>query len=305
MNTRRAVIVDKVIKVYEGRGEKVTALREVSLAVNEGEIVTIMGPSGSGKTTLMNLIAGVDKPTAGKIIVFGYNVHSMNEEELRKYRLGIVGYVFQQHNLIPTLTAIENILLPMTLAGKPDTAKAKKLLEKVGLKGKENRFPEELSGGEQQRLAVAVALANEPKLVIADEPTGELDMATGEKIVKLLLSEAKNEGRTIIITTHDPRVARMTDRVILLEDGRIRGSYSPQKLVAEGPTGEIATERVIVEYFKKLLNDLRAKKASLAEKLAKGEITIEELVEEYNKLKSLEEAIIDELIRLGAGVEAL
>ncbi len=305
MSDGKAVIVDRVIKVYESRGERVTALREVSLTVDEGEIVTIMGPSGSGKTTLMNLIAGIDKPTAGKVIVFGRQVHSMREEELRKYRLHVVGYVFQQHNLIPTLTAVENVLLPMTLAGKPDEAKARKLLERVGLSGKENRFPEELSGGEQQRLAVAVALANEPRLVIADEPTGELDMATGEKIVKLLVSEARDEGRTVIITTHDPRVARMTDRVVLLEDGRIRGSYSPQRIAAEGPSGEVAVERVIVEYFKRLLSDVRERKAKLAERLARGEITVDELVEEYNKLRSLEEAIVDELSRLGAGVEAL
>jgi putative ABC transport system ATP-binding protein len=305
MSDSKAVVVDRVIKIYESRGEKVTALREVSLSVDEGEVVTVMGPSGSGKTTLMNLIAGVDKPTAGKVIVYGRMVHRMSEEELRRYRLEVVGYVFQQHNLIPTLTALENVLLPMSLAGKRDPERAKRLLRQVGLQGKEERFPEELSGGEQQRLAVAVALANEPRLVIADEPTGELDLATGEKVVKLLIAQSREAGRTVVITTHDPRVARMTDRVILLEDGRIRGSYSPQKLGVEGPSGEVAVERVIVEYFKRLLDDVRTRKEKLAERLARGEISIDELVEEYNRLRSLEEAIIGELSRLGAGVEAL
>ncbi len=300
-----AVIVEKVIKVYESRGDRVTALREVSLKVEEGEIITIMGPSGSGKTTLLNLITGVDKPTAGKIIVFGREIHKMDEEALRSYRLNTVGYVFQQHNLIPTLNALENVLLPMTLAGRRDESRARSLLREVGLEGKEKRFPEELSGGEQQRLAVAVALANEPKLVVADEPTGELDLATGERVVKLLVKQSRDYGRTVIITTHDPRVARMTDRVVLLEDGRIRGSYLPSRIAAEGPSGEVEAERVLVEYFKRLLRDVREKKNLLASKLASGEISVEELVGEYIRLKSLEEALIAELSRLGAGVEAL
>jgi len=300
-----AVVVDRVIKVYESGGQRVPALREVSLTVSEGEIVAIMGPSGSGKTTLLNLIGGIDKPTAGSVVVFGREVSSMGEEELRKYRLETVGYVFQQFNLIPTLTALENVLLPMQLAGRPNRERARRLLASVGLEGKEDRLPEQLSGGEQQRLAIAVALANDPPLIIADEPTGELDIATGERVVRLLL-EQRDAGKTVVMTTHDPRVARMADRVILLEDGRIRGSYEPSRLhtLAEGVEGEIAAERLIVEYFQNMLARVRGEVERLRERLARGEIGFEEALAEYQRLKSLEEAIRDELARLGAGVEA-
>lgn len=300
-----AIKVEKVIKVYESRGERVTALREVSLEVNRGEVVAIMGPSGSGKTTLLNIIAGVDTPTAGKVIVHGKDITSYDEEELRKYRLYEVGYVFQQYNLIPTLTALENILLPMILAGRKDPSRALSLLESVGLKGKENRYPEELSGGEQQRLAVAVALANDPKLIIADEPTGELDIATGEKVVKLLLDQSRVYGKTVVITTHDPRVARMTDRVVLIEDGKIRGSYEPSRIHGVDVEGEITAERIVVEHLKKLLEDTRRRKQDLTRLIAEGKLSIDETVAEYMKIKSLEEAIIEELTRLGAGAEAV
>jgi len=229
-----AVVVERVIKVYESGVERVAALREVSLRVAEGEVVAIMGPSGSGKTTLLNLIAGIDRPTSGRVIVYGREVSAMGEEELRRYRLETVGYVFQQYNLIPTLTALENVLLPMMLRGSPDRERALRLLAAVGLEGKEGRLPEQLSGGEQQRLAIAVALANDPPLLIADEPTGELDIATGEKIVRLILSQARDHGKTVIMTTHDPRVARMADRVVLIEDGRIVGSYEPREIAVSG-----------------------------------------------------------------------
>ncbi len=179
---RSAVILENVTKIYRSRAGEVKALDGVTLRVEEGEFVAIMGPSGSGKTTLLNLIAGVDRPTAGRIVVEGHEVSRMGDEELRRFRARVVGYVLQQNNLIPGLTALENVLLPMAAAGRPDVARARRLLAEVGLEGKEDRFPEELSGGEQQRLAVAVALANDPPVIVADEPTGELDIATGERV---------------------------------------------------------------------------------------------------------------------------
>ena len=301
------ISVKEVIKVYESKGEKITALKGVSLNVYRGEVVAIMGPSGSGKTTLLNLIAGVDKPTAGKIVVDGEDITGLNESQLRIYRLGKIGYVFQQFNLVPTLTALENVLLPMSLRGKKNAKRAKKLLEEVGLKGKENRFPEELSGGEQQRLAIAIALANDPQILIADEPTGELDISTGEKIVRLLLKESKEHGKTILMTTHDPRVARMADRVILLEDGIIKGEYEPTKIsysVEEGTLGEIHAERIIADYLKDRLSGLQRELETLIEKFKNGEISIEELANKYYEIRHLMNALRSELAKLGAGVEA-
>ncbi len=302
------IVVRNVIKVYESRSERVTALKDVSLTVEKGKIVTIMGPSGSGKTTLLNLIAGIDKPTAGQVIVDGVEVHKLPEEKLRTYRLHKIGYVFQSYNLVPTLTALENVLLPMTLAGKPDKVRARELIESVGLKGKEAMFPEELSGGEQQRLAIAVALANDPPIIIADEPTGELDLATGEKIMRLLISQRDEHGKTLLITTHDPRVARMTDRVVLLEDGRVRGEYEPTRIpsLAGGLSGEaeVHAERIIAEYLKERLARLQQELERLGEAYRRGEISLEELATRYLQIRSLIEATRAELARLGAGVEA-
>ncbi|MEB3765291.1 MAG: ABC transporter ATP-binding protein [Desulfurococcales archaeon] len=301
------ISVRDVIKVYESKGEKVTALKGVSMNVYKGEVVAVMGPSGSGKTTLLNLIAGVDKPTAGKIIVAGNDITKFNENQLRLYRLEKIGYVFQQFNLVPTLTALENVLLPMSLRGQKNISRARKLLEEVGLSGKENRFPEELSGGEQQRLAIAIALANDPEIIIADEPTGELDISTGEKVVQLLLRESKEHGKTILMTTHDPRVARMADRVILLEDGIIKGEYEPTRIsyrVEEGAMGEIHAERIIADYLKDRLSGLQRELEILVERFKNGEVSVEELADRYYEIRHLMNALRSELAKLGAGVEA-
>ena len=298
------ILVDRVIKVYESRGERVTALREVSLRVSRGEVVAVMGPSGSGKTTLLNLIGGIDKPTSGRIVVDGVRVDQLGEEELRRYRLEKVGYVFQQFNLIPTLTALENVLLPMQLAGRPDRNRARRLLAEVGLEGKEDRLPEQLSGGEQQRLAIAVALANDPPILIADEPTGELDLATGQRIVELILRQAREKGKTVLMTTHDPRVARQADRVVLLEDGRIRGEFEPARIHGLTGEAEVHAERIIVSYLKRMLEDARRRLENLKAMVARGELDPEEALVEHQRLRALIEALEAELARLGAGVEA-
>ncbi len=295
-----------LVKIY-GVGENaVQALRGVSIEVDVGEIVAVMGPSGSGKTTLLNLIGGVDKPTAGSIIVNGVNIVSLSEEKLREYRLRTVGYIFQFFNLIPTLTAIENVVAPMLAAGVPyreAQARAKRLLEDLGLKGKEGRFPEELSGGERQRVAIAVALANNPKIVLADEPTGELDIVNAEKVVSILVNLAR-EGRVVIVATHDPRVARLMDRIYALEDGRITGVYRPESLRAHTVVAEVQMERLIVEYLRKRIEDMRLNIKMIEEAFRRGELSAEEYVDRYVALRDSIRVLLAELSRLGAVVEA-
>jgi putative ABC transport system ATP-binding protein len=202
----------------------VTILDGVSLEVGPGEFVAVTGPSGSGKSTLLGLIAGLDRPTAGSIKVDGVELASLDEDALARLRLGKIGYVFQSFHLIPTLTAIENVAFPLDLAGVPDTAaRASALLEEVGLKMRVGHYPAELSGGEQQRVALARAVANDPGLLLADEPTGNLDSATGTQIIDLLVGLHRRHGTTLILVTHDPALAAHADRVVELRDGRVVG----------------------------------------------------------------------------------
>ncbi|MEM0320403.1 MAG: ABC transporter ATP-binding protein [Candidatus Nezhaarchaeales archaeon] len=206
---------------------EVPDLVDVNLQVTSGEIVGIVGPSGSGKTTLLNLIGGLDKPTKGKIFVNDVDVTSLNERELAEYRLKMVGFVFQFYNLIPTLTALENVELPMALAGVPKSERRKRafeLLEMVGLEARASHKPDELSGGEQQRVAIARALANNPAIVLADEPTGDLDSKSARSLMNLVRRLNKENGQTFIIVTHDPIVVDACTRVYSIRDGRIEGS---------------------------------------------------------------------------------
>ena len=214
---------DLVMRLRSGAGV-VTILDGVSLEVGPGEFVAVTGPSGSGKSTLLGLIAGLDRPTAGSIKVDGVELASLDEDALARLRLGKIGYVFQSFHLIPTLTAIENVAVPLDLAGVPDTAaRASALLEEVGLKMRVGHYPAELSGGEQQRVALARAVANDPGLLLADEPTGNLDSATGTQIIDLLVGLHRRHGTTLILVTHDPALAAHADRVVELRDGRVVG----------------------------------------------------------------------------------
>ena len=295
-----------LVKIYGSGENAVQALRGVSMEVGVGEVVAVMGPSGSGKTTLLNIIGGVDRPTAGSVIVNGVNIVGLSEEKLREYRLRSVGYIFQFFNLIPTLTALENVVAPMLAAGVPyreAQARARSLLESLGLKGKEGRFPEELSGGERQRVAIAVALANNPRMILADEPTGELDIVNAEKVVKVLVGLAR-EGRVVIIATHDPRVARLTDRIYVLEDGRVTGVYKPESLGAPMAVVEVQVERLMVEYLRKRIEDLRLEARMLEEAFRRGELSSEEYVDRYTSIRDSVKALVAELSRLGAVVEA-
>lgn len=216
--------IENLIKVYKRDKIEVIALRDISLTIEKGEFAMLFGPSGSGKTTFLHLLGGIDRPTAGKIIVNGRNIAQFNDAELTNYRRKEVGIVFQFFNLIPTLTALENVMLPMQFAGVPRSEReerAKNLLKMVGLEHRMKHYPGEMSGGEQQRVAIAIAMANDPPIILADEPTGELDTETGLKIIELL-KELNDNGKTVIVATHDMRLREFATRILEIRDGKIR-----------------------------------------------------------------------------------
>ncbi|AIS51614.1 putative ABC transport system ATP-binding protein [Thermoanaerobacter kivui] len=223
INLQPAVNLKEVVKVYANQSEEQVALRGVNLTIWPGEFVTIQGPSGSGKTTLLNIIAGFEKPTRGKIEVFGIDVSTLKGKKLADFRYSYIGFVFQQFYLIPSLTAIENVIIPV-MPRHTDFDKYKKallLLKEVGLSGKESSLPSELSGGEQQRVALARALMSNPRIILADEPTGNLDTSTGEKIIEILKSINEKYRTTIIIVTHNDEIAKNSPVKIFMKDGRI------------------------------------------------------------------------------------
>ncbi len=216
--------VENLTKVY-GKGETaVTALSHVSLSVDAGEFVAVMGPSGCGKSTLLHLIGGLDRPTDGQVIIEGAPLTKLSDEDLTRLRRRRIGFIFQFFNLIPVLTATENAALPITLDGaNPGQAKAKarEWLEKVGLGNRLDNRPDQLSGGQQQRVAVARALVADPKLILADEPTGNLDTRASEEVVTLLRQAADDWGRAVVMVTHDARIASYADRILFMRDGVI------------------------------------------------------------------------------------
>ena len=217
------VLFDNVWKIYRIGTVEVRALAGVSFSVSAGEYVAVIGPSGSGKTTLLNLLGCLDRPTQGRYVLGGRDVASLSDDELSEVRSKELGFIFQSYNLIPQLSVIENIGLPLFYQGVPDSvinARAVALAERVGLGKRLHHRPTELSGGQQQRVAIARALINEPHFILADEPTGNLDSATGREIMEIL-ADLNREGTTIIIVTHDARVAACTRRVLRMLDGRI------------------------------------------------------------------------------------
>ena len=216
----------QVSKTYARGAVQVAALRAVDLVVDAGEFVAVVGPSGSGKTTLLQLLGGLDRPSSGEILLDGRDLSRLPDRELTRLRLETIGFVFQQFNLIPTLTASQNIeaaLAPRRLAGRDRHRRAHDLLEAVGLESRAGHLPSQLSGGEQQRVAVARALANEPRVILADEPTGNLDSASGEEIVGLLGSLSRERGETVVLITHDPDLAARASRILRLQDGAVAG----------------------------------------------------------------------------------
>jgi putative ABC transport system ATP-binding protein len=215
--------VRNLTKTLTSGVHRVEVLRGIDLAVAEHEVVAVEGPSGSGKSTLLGLLAGFDTPTSGSIRLAGQDITGMDEDELALLRGRILGFVFQSYNLIPTLTAEENVMLPMELRGdsRGAAARASELLDAVGLAERGTHYPAQLSGGEQQRVALARAFAGNPSILLADEPTGNLDTATGAMVLELLLALNRREGTTLVLVTHDPALSRVADRTVRLRDGRI------------------------------------------------------------------------------------
>ncbi len=215
---------ENLMKVYQMGDSEVRALNGASFTIDKGEMVSIMGPSGSGKSTLMSIIGCLDAPTSGKYMLDGVSVENMDEAKLAETRGRKIGFVFQQFNLLARTSALENVMLPLTYAGvsgKERNDRAMKALDRVGLSQRTHHAPNELSGGQQQRVAIARALVNEPAILLADEPTGALDSKTSVEIMDLFQSLHKDSGQTVILVTHDSYVARHTDRIIKISDGKI------------------------------------------------------------------------------------
>ncbi|MGP1990884.1 ABC transporter ATP-binding protein [Zobellia laminariae] len=220
--------MSKILKItglertYTSGNKQLTVLHDISFDVEKGQTFSIVGPSGSGKTTLLGLCAGLDAPNAGSVELCGQDLNTLNEDQRAQLRNKEVGFIFQNFQLLPTLTALENVSVPLELQGAKDaTQKSTELLEKVGLKDRLHHYPSQLSGGEQQRVALARAFANAPSILFADEPTGNLDTETGEKVIQLLLDLNKENGTTLVIITHDLELANRTQQILRLKGGKI------------------------------------------------------------------------------------
>ena len=204
--------------------QEIVPIKDISFQVNSGEFISLMGPSGSGKTTLLNLIAGIDSPTEGTLLIGSQPIHKMNREELTKWRSLHVGYIFQLYHLMPVLTAFENVELPLLLHNLSKSERREKVesaLNQVGLSDRQNHFPKELSGGQEQRVAIARALVTQPSLIVADEPTGDLDRDSADEILNLLEELSSKEDKTIVMVTHDPKAAQKATRCLELEKGKL------------------------------------------------------------------------------------
>lgn len=213
------VKLENVSKIY-GSGEvRIVAVDEISFEISKGEFVVVVGPSGAGKTTVLNILGGMDKATSGKVLVDGTDISKFNNKQLTSYRREDIGFVFQFYNLVPNLTALENVELALQICKEP--LDARMVLEEVGLKNRLGNFPAQLSGGEQQRVSIARALAKNPKLLLCDEPTGALDYQTGKAILKLLQDMCREKGMTVIVITHNSALTPMADRVIKIKNGKV------------------------------------------------------------------------------------
>ncbi len=220
------ISLEKITKSYYIKEEEFPVLKGINFDIKKGEFVALMGPSGSGKSTLLNIIGALDKPTGGNYHIQSKLVSDLSSDELADIRNRYIGFIFQNFNLIPTISALENVALPSFYAGALDYDRAKELLTMVGLADRLNNRPNELSGGQRQRVSIARSLINSPEFILADEPTGNLDSKTGKEIMDLILSLKKKNGKTILMVTHDPHLAQITDRIIYLKDGKITDKKS-------------------------------------------------------------------------------
>jgi putative ABC transport system ATP-binding protein len=290
------VKVKDLVKVHRTGRIEVQALRGLNVNIKAGEMVAIIGPSGSGKTTLLNIVGGLDKATAGSVQVGDNYVTSLSVRQLVDFRRKMVGHIFQNLNLIPTLTAEENIEFSMVASGVPRgkrRTRVQELLETVGLTDRARHKPEELSGGEQQRIAIASAIANDAPVLLADEPTGELDTVTAKSVVDYLVKINRDLGKTIIMVTHDPSVARAAHRILRIEDGVIKMALTPSEVVVE--------EKAVsyTDQLKARINELNTQLLQIDKDFKADKLTGDEYTEKRLKLKRTLESLQEELSSMG------
>ena len=288
--------VRDLVKVHHTGKIEVQALRGLNLDITSGELVSIIGPSGSGKTTLLNIIGGLDKATAGTVQVGEKTVTALSVRQLVDYRRKMVGHIFQNLNLIPTLSAQENIEFSMVAAGVARgkrKQRVKELLATVGLQDRTHHKPEELSGGEQQRIAIASALANDAPVLLADEPTGELDTTNARIIVEYLVKVNRELGKTIVMVTHDPSVARASSRILRIEDGLIKTSLAPSEVIVQ--------EKAVsyVDQLKARINEVNVQLQELDSDFRSDQIDGDDYVQKRLTLKTIRDSLKEELSRMG------
>jgi putative ABC transport system ATP-binding protein len=290
------VKIRDLVKVHHTGKIEVQALRGLNLDITSGELVSIIGPSGSGKSTLLNIIGGLDKATAGTVQVGEKTVTNLSVRQLVDYRRKVVGHIFQNLNLIPTLTAQENIEFSMVASGvarNKRKQRVQELLTTVGLQDRAHHKPEELSGGEQQRIAIASALANDAPILLADEPTGELDTANARIIAEYLVKINRELGKTIIMVTHDPSVARVSTRILRIEDGVIRTALAPSEVIVQ--------EKAVsyVDQIKARISEINMQLQQLDIDFRAEKLESEDFVQKHQTLKNIRDSLKEELSRMG------
>jgi putative ABC transport system ATP-binding protein len=290
------VRVRDLVKVHHTGKIEVQALRGLNLDITNGELVSIIGPSGSGKTTLLNIIGGLDKATAGTVRVGEKTVTSLSVRQLVDFRRKMVGHIFQNLNLIPTLTAKENIEFSMVASGVKRSQRKQRvqeLLKTVGLDDRANHKPEELSGGEQQRIAIASALANDAPVLLADEPTGELDTANARIIAEYLVKINQELGKTIIMVTHDPSVARVSNRILRIEDGIIKTALAPSEVIVQEKAHSY------VDQIKDRITEINLELQKLDSDFRAEKINGDEYVQKHQHLTNIRDSLKEECSRMG------